>query len=218
MDKKLIDKAIDFAKRKHENQKDDTGKSYFTAHVMQVWNIMQSVTSDVNLLCAALLHDTVEDTGTTYQELVQEFNKDIADLVIEVTKEGQKDEYGYYFPRLLSRRGILLKFADRLSNLSRMESWSKERQDEYIEKSRFWKTGEGRNIKDEISVGPVKTEIGDIARIRKLTSGGETIDVWDGERWESSYKYGTTFYDVMTGLTLTPEMAKQRNISFKVFE
>ena len=70
-------------------------------------------------------------------DLVREFNKPIADLVLELTQEGDK-ETGYYFPRLRSRKAVLVKFADRLSNLSRMDDWPGDRQQIYLEMSRFW--------------------------------------------------------------------------------
>jgi len=134
-------KAFDFALEKHINQKDDNEESYFHAHCMHVADILRGFMRerDDNLLCAGYLHDTIEDTDTTYEELVTQFNKDIADLVMEVTHEGKKDNYGYYFPRLKTKRGILLKFADRMSNLSRMEAWNPSRQEQYIRRSRFWK-------------------------------------------------------------------------------
>ena len=98
------------------------------------------MTTDENIICAELLHDTIEDTDTTYEELVEEFNKTVADLVMEVTHEGSKDDFGYYFPRLKSKDAILIKFADRLSNLSRMEEWDDTRQKQYLKRSKFWKS------------------------------------------------------------------------------
>ena len=135
---KKVRKAFAFARKKHKGQKDDSGKDYFYSHCFQVFQILALLKVDQNLLCAALLHDTIEDTETTYEEITERFNKDIADLVMEVTHEGSKDT-GYYFPRLKTKRGIILKFADRLSNLSRMDCWDKERQQHYLKKSRFWK-------------------------------------------------------------------------------
>lgn len=138
--------AMKFAKRKHEKQKDDDGRSYFWVHCFVVHNILDTLLEaigqkeDENLCAAALLHDTIEDTDTTYEELVEKFNKDVADLVMEVTHEGQKDNVGYWFPRLHTKRGIMLKFADRLSNLSRLEAWPQQRQDQYLKKSKFWKS------------------------------------------------------------------------------
>lgn len=140
MEEDKLLKAIAFAKEKHRGQLDDNGKDYFEEHCLQVYNILSVITEDQNLLCAALLHDTYEDTDTTYEEVLQIFGRDIADLVNEVTQEGQKDSKGYYFPRLKTERGILLKFADRLSNLSRMEAWDDKRREHYLKKSKFWKS------------------------------------------------------------------------------
>lgn len=133
-----LKKAIDFAYKKHKEQKDDTGEPYIK-HLTQVVEILSCVTHDNDILAAAWLHDTIEDTDTTYEDLVQEFGERIAGLVHEVTHEGTKDAGGYYFPRLRSRDAAIIKFADRLSNLSRMESWTKKRQDHYLKKSKFWR-------------------------------------------------------------------------------
>ena len=135
----IVEKASLFAMTKHKGQKDDDGRPYYY-HLSQVAGIIKDLTSNPNLVASAYLHDTVEDTDTTYEELIKEFGKEIADWVMEVTHEGKKDNYGYWFPRLKTKEGILLKFADRLSNLSRMDSWDKERQDQYLRKSKFWKS------------------------------------------------------------------------------
>lgn len=129
--------VYEFAKDVHREQVDDEGKSYFDSHIMQVVHILKQVTTDENLIKAAYLHDTIEDTHVYYEQLKEIFGKNVADLVNEVTHEGKKDE-GYYFPRLKTKEGILLKFADRLSNLSRMTPWDEERQQHYLEKSKFW--------------------------------------------------------------------------------
>jgi (p)ppGpp synthase/HD superfamily hydrolase len=138
-DEDVVGRARDFAKERHGKQVDDCGKPYFESHVEKVAAILNLITDDKNLLAAAYLHDTVEDTQTTYEELSKTFGVDIADLVMEVTHEGSKENGGYYFPRLKSRGGILLKFADRLSNLSRMDAWSEQRKEHYLKKSRFWR-------------------------------------------------------------------------------
>lgn len=138
---KILEKAMNFAKQKHTGQKRDGGGDYFTEHILIVVQCLNHILrhEDNNLLAAAFLHDTIEDTDTTYEELVKEFNQDIADLVMEVTHEGKKDETGYYFPRLHTKRAIMLKFADRLANLSDMDSWDEKRQQHYLKKSKFWK-------------------------------------------------------------------------------
>lgn len=137
----MIKKAIKFAKLKHAGQKDDDGLDYFEAHLQHVAEIVQTATEDVDMICAAYLHDTLEDTATTLEELKDNFGDRIALLVHEVTHEGKKDGYGYYFPRLHSREAILIKLADRMSNLFRMTSWPKKRQEQYLKKTKFWKDG-----------------------------------------------------------------------------
>lgn len=134
---KLVDKALEYASEKHKGQLDDQGRPYFFAHIVQVHSLLKDVTDDEEILCAGILHDIIEDTDITYEILICEFNKPIADIVYELTHEGNR-ETGYYFPRLNSRKAIMVKFADRLSNLSRMDDWPVDRQLTYLEMSTFW--------------------------------------------------------------------------------
>jgi GTP pyrophosphokinase len=136
---RLVDKALELASEKHKGQLDDQDRPYFFAHIVQVHSILKDITDDEEILCAGILHDILEDTDTTYEELVHEFNKPIADLVYELTQEGNR-EIGYYFPRLVSKKGVMVKFADRLSNLSRMNDWPGDRQLTYLRMSKFWST------------------------------------------------------------------------------
>lgn len=131
-----LDKALNYAKKMHAGQLDDSGNDYVKAHCLQVSDILSKVTEDFDLLCAAMLHDTLEDTAATYEDLEAEFGPKIAGLVREVTKIDGK------FPNLKTKEGAMLKFADRLSNLSRMDCWDEERQARYLEKSSFWKNWE----------------------------------------------------------------------------
>ena len=135
---RLEDKALDYASKKHRGQMDDRGRPYFFAHVIQVYNVLLDVTDDEATICAGLLHDVIEDTDTTYEELVHEFNKEIADLVMEVTQEGT-DYRDFYFPRLESRKAVLVQFADRLSNMSMMRDWPGDVQQRFLEDSVFWR-------------------------------------------------------------------------------
>ncbi len=134
---RLEDKALEFASDKHKGQLDDQQRPYFFAHIVQVHSILRDVTDDEEVLCAGILHDTIEDTDTTYEEILHEFNREIADLVQELTFQGTK-ETGRYFPVLKSRKAIMVKFADRLSNLSRMRDWPGDWQEDYLRQSCFW--------------------------------------------------------------------------------
>jgi len=137
-------RAYSFSEKKHECQLDDCGKDYFIEHVLKVGLLICKLTIDPDVRAAALLHDTIEDTDTTYEELLETFNKRVADLVMEVTHEGCKDHYGYYFPRLKTKEAILIKLVDRASNVSRMGSWSNQRQQNYLDKTKFWKDGKDK--------------------------------------------------------------------------
>ena len=133
-----------FATNAHDGQTDDLGEPYVEAHPRQVFELVRVVApDDIALHCAAWLHDVLEDTEIDYHEIYAEFGQEVADLVNEVTHEGRKDSKGYYFPRLRTPKGIQLKFADRLSNLSRMEgAWKEDRITHYLRQSRFWRTGQ----------------------------------------------------------------------------
>lgn len=135
--RRLVDKALEYASEQHKGQLDDQGRPYFFAHIVQVHSILKDVTDDEETLCAGILHDVIEDTETTYEEILHEFNREIADLVQELTFQGDK-ETGRYFPVLKTRKAIMVKFADRLSNLSRMRDWPGDWQEDYLRQSCFW--------------------------------------------------------------------------------
>lgn len=138
--KSLLNKALKFARVKHKGQYRDDGVTPYVVHPMQVAQILTLLFKDENLICAALLHDVIEDTDTTYEDLKKEFNMDIADLVMEVTKKEGILGRAATFPNLKTQRGIMLKFADRLSNISDMKSWSEKKKEWYLKSSKFWKS------------------------------------------------------------------------------
>jgi len=130
----LVDLAYEFARKAHKGQFDDAGEDYFNAHIAQVYLLINLVTQDPDILSASLLHDTIENTTVTQDVLRRKFGDKITNLVVELTKASKG-----VFPALKSRDAILIKFADRLSNLSRMDCWSEERKQKYIDSSKFWK-------------------------------------------------------------------------------
>ena len=141
------EEVVAFAFEKHKNQVDDDGEPYIN-HICQVVDLLRNVTNDKDIIAAAYLHDTIEDCGVLYSEIKDKFGKNIADLVLEVTHDDYGDK-GHTFPRLKSKEAIMIKFADRLSNISRMKPWEKDRQDHYLRRSKFWKN----DINDVIIVG-----------------------------------------------------------------
>ncbi|MBR5662845.1 MAG: HD domain-containing protein [Bacilli bacterium] len=83
--KELIIKAFNYAKKKHKGQKRNSGEIYFS-HPVAVALILNEVRADYETICAALLHDVMEDCNVSKDEMVDEFGQTIADLVDGVTK------------------------------------------------------------------------------------------------------------------------------------
>ena len=93
----LLLKALAFAAHKHRDQRrKDAGASPYINHPIALADVLvnEGGVIDVEVICAALLHDTVEDTATTHEELANAFGSRIARIVAEVTddKALAKDE------------------------------------------------------------------------------------------------------------------------------
>ena len=83
-DIKLIRNAYDYAYKKHFSQKRITGDDYIT-HPLNVAWILTDVSADSSAIAAALLHDTIEDSDSTYEEIENLFGKEVAKIVEGVT-------------------------------------------------------------------------------------------------------------------------------------
>ncbi len=126
-----------FAAAKHAQQKRASGKPY-TSHLVYVAYLLADQRFDAATVEAGLLHDTLEDTETTLEELSQEFGKEVADLVDSVTKIGRhayvrRDQaQAETFRKLILAsvrdvRAIAVKLADRLHNMLTLEHLDDER-------------------------------------------------------------------------------------------
>ena len=124
-------KAWNFAKEAHKGQvRKFINKPYFGAHVVKVNGIVKQYTTDEDLLCAALLHDVIEDCfedpEVGYHIIEEEFGKRVADIVMELTssKEDIDDNYDskadYLIVKMIhmSDDALVIKLADRLQNIS----------------------------------------------------------------------------------------------------
>lgn len=141
----IIAKALDFAARKHVDQRrKGVAAEPYINHLAEVGYLLAQATegTDANLIAAGLLHDTIEDQGVTHAELVDAFNQDVADLVMEVTddksleKAERKRQQVLHAPHK-SARARMLKMADKTSNLRALVSsppadWEPERRQAYF--------------------------------------------------------------------------------------
>ncbi len=137
-DTKIIQKAYEYAKSKHGDQLRKSGEPYII-HPIQVAYTLATLGMDDNTICAALLHDVLEDTDTTYTDLEREFNPEVAYMVDGVTKlsklqyasieEQQVENYRKMFLAMgKDIRVILIKLADRLHNMRTLKYLSRDRQ------------------------------------------------------------------------------------------
>ena len=137
-DLKLIRRAYDFAKSKHGEQLRRSGEPYII-HPVQVAYILSTLGLDESTICAALLHDVIEDTDVTLQDLSKEFSPEIAEMVDGVTKLGklnytseQEQQVENYRKMFLAMgkdiRVILIKLADRLHNMRTLKYLARDRQ------------------------------------------------------------------------------------------
>jgi GTP pyrophosphokinase len=91
-DTKLIMKAYDYAEGFHKGQLRKSNEPYII-HPLEVAYIVSTLELDDNAICAALLHDVVEDTPATFDDIKKEFNEEVATLVDGVTKLGKIASY-----------------------------------------------------------------------------------------------------------------------------
>ena len=148
-DLRLLLKALEFAAHKHRDQKrKDAEASPYINHPIALANVLvnEGGIEDVEVLCAALLHDTVEDTDTSHEELVAAFGARIARIVAEVTDDQglpkvERKRLQVEHAAGLSREAKLVKLADKICNLRDVverppEKWDLGRKREYFDWAR----------------------------------------------------------------------------------
>ncbi len=138
IDRAALRRAFDFACDRHADQLRHSGDEFIT-HPVGVAQICAGMRLDTETLCAALLHDTVEDTSASLEEIREEFGDEIAQLVDGVTKltgitfesrdERQAENYRKMMVAMATDvRVILIKLADRLHNMRTLGALPKQKQ------------------------------------------------------------------------------------------
>ena len=136
----IIRKAYSYAEELHKGQKRQSGEEYIT-HPLNVAYILADMHADRDTVCAGLLHDTLEDTSITKEDIASIFNKDIANLVDGVTKISKMNFSSKQDQNLANTRKIItsitedvriiiIKLADRLHNMRTLGFKSKFKQKE----------------------------------------------------------------------------------------
>lgn len=142
-------KALAFAAARHKDQRrGDVDASPYINHPIALADILcnEGQVTDIRVICAALLHDTLEDTDTSARELEALFGRDICDIVVEVTDDkslpkAERKRLQVEHAAGISAAAKLVKLADKISNLRDMDAcppsgWPLERRREYYDWAR----------------------------------------------------------------------------------
>lgn len=142
-------KALAFAAEKHRDQRrKDEGASPYINHPIALADVLvnEGGVTETTVICAALLHDTVEDTDATPEELEAAFGPEIRGIVMEVTddkslEKAERKRLQIEHAATISREAKLVKLADKICNVRDLISappagWSLERKREYFDWTR----------------------------------------------------------------------------------
>jgi len=142
-----IIKARNFAKKKHAGQLRKNGKTTTFSHLQDVVkNLKKMKVVNEEIICAAWLHDTIEDTDTDFDTIKNRFGKNIAEIVVSVTKDNRlpKKQRETKYVRDLktcNAKAKLVKIADILANVNdapnagRNTIWERQ---QFVKKSNYW--------------------------------------------------------------------------------
>ncbi len=139
-------RALVFAAHKHRDQRrKDPEASPYINHPIALADVLcnEGLVDDIETLCAAILHDTIEDTETTADELIQHFGEEISQIVLEVTDDRTLSSSEQKHQQIINAASIsdkakLVKLADKICNLRDIASsspvgWSLQRRKEYFD-------------------------------------------------------------------------------------
>ncbi len=148
-DLQLLLKALAFSATRHKDQRrKDVAASPYINHPITLANVLcnEGHVTDIEVICGALLHDTIEDTDAEPEELEAEFGKTICDIVMEVTDDkalpsSERKQAQIDHAAGISDKAKLVKLADKISNLRDVANcpppdWSLDRRREYFDWAR----------------------------------------------------------------------------------
>lgn len=167
-EKTVITKAFEFSKNAHKTQERNSGEPYFN-HLFEVALHLAKMNADPVTIAAGLLHDVLEDTDVTEEQLTAEFGEEIVFLVQGVTKLGHLKYKGvirhaeslrkFFIASAHDIRVVIIKLADRLHNISTLEHVSKDKQQRIaIETLEIY-----ARLADRLGMGNIKSQLEDMA-------------------------------------------------------
>ncbi|MFO0707385.1 MAG: bifunctional (p)ppGpp synthetase/guanosine-3',5'-bis(diphosphate) 3'-pyrophosphohydrolase [Nitrospira sp.] len=191
----LVRKAYDFSSKAHEGQTRRSGEPY-VQHPVAVAGVLTLLRTDVAAVVAGLLHDTLEDTVATPEELEREFGKEVVHLVDGVTKIGKitfrsyEEKQAENFRKMVLSmaddiRVVIIKLADRLHNMRTLEHLSEAKRQEIAQETLEIYAP----LANRIGIGWVKNELEDLCLKHLKPDVYETLRVRVAKRDEDRQQY-----------------------------
>ena len=191
----VVRKAYEFSARAHEGQVRRSGEPY-VKHPVAVAGVLTSLKTDVAAVVAGLLHDTLEDTVATADELQREFGNEVVHLVDGVTKIGKitfrssEEKQAENFRKMVLSmaddiRVVIIKLADRLHNMRTLEHLSEKRRQEIAQETLEIYAP----LANRIGIGWVKNELEDLCLKHLKPDAYETLRVCVAKRDEDRQQY-----------------------------
>jgi len=191
----VVRKAYEFSARAHEGQVRRSGEPY-VKHPVAVAGVLTSLKTDVTAVVAGLLHDTLEDTVATADELQREFGNEVVHLVDGVTKIGKitfrssEEKQAENFRKMVLSmaddiRVVIIKLADRLHNMRTLEHLSEKRRQEIAQETMEIYAP----LANRIGIGWVKNELEDLCLKHLKPDAYETLRVCVAKRDEDRRQY-----------------------------
>ncbi|MBK9309009.1 MAG: bifunctional (p)ppGpp synthetase/guanosine-3',5'-bis(diphosphate) 3'-pyrophosphohydrolase [Nitrospira sp.] len=191
----MVRKAYEFSARAHEGQTRRSGEPY-VKHPVAVAGVLTSLKTDVTAIVAGLLHDTLEDTVATADELQKEFGKEVVHLVDGVTKIGKitfrssEERQAENFRKMVLSmaddiRVVIIKLADRLHNMRTLEHLQESKRHEIAKETLEIYAP----LANRIGIGWVKNELEDLCLKHLNPDVYETLRVRVAKRDEDREQY-----------------------------
>lgn len=191
----MVRKAYEFSARAHEGQVRRSGEPY-VKHPVAVAGVLTSLKTDVTAVVAGLLHDTLEDTVATTDELQREFGKEVVHLVDGVTKIGKitfkssEEKQAENFRKMVLSmaddiRVVIIKLADRLHNMRTLEHLGEKKRQEISQETLEIYAP----LANRIGIGWVKNELEDLCLKHLKPDVYETLRVCVAKRDEDRRQY-----------------------------
>ena len=232
VDAGLLGKAYQFAITAHGDQMRHSGDPYY-AHPIEVASILASLHLDVQSVCTALLHDVLEDTGTSYDQLSDMFGEEIAELVDGVTKLGQVElsipnasrqrqqaENFQKFVLAMSRdvRVLLVKLCDRLHNMRTLHFHPKEASRERIARETL---DIYAPLARRIGVDRICSELEDLSFRHLNPSAFESItrrlDAWRSDQRTAITQMSVALRDLIDGASINARIYGREKRAYAIW-